>query len=216
LPEQTDLLSTLPYFSELTPAELEQVRNRVRVHTYPAGAVVFLEGEPCPGIYWVASGRVRIFKTSPEGREQVLLMAGPGDGFNEVPVFDGGPNPATAQAIEKATLLHLPRDEFHSLVAQYPALALGVLRVFAARLRHLTMLVEDLSFRRVTSRLAKALLDGTKGDERRLTQQQMASLVGTSREVVNRSLRELERRGAIRLARNRVIILKPELLQELL
>ena len=152
-------------------------------------------------MYLVASRRVRIYKVSPEGREQVLLVAGPGETFNEVPVFDRGPNPATAEALEPAVLYLLPRDDLLALVAGYPAISRGIMRVFAFHLRHLTTLVEDLSFRNVRSRVAKALLkwedaQASGGETRHLTHKQIAALAGTAREVVGRVVKSLEDRGA--------------------
>ncbi len=213
-----ELLGRVPYFSQLSPTELAQVQRRLVPVACGAGEIIFSDGEACTGMFIVIQGQVRIVKSSAEGREQVLLVAGPGASFNEVPVFDGGPNPAAAEAMEPTALWMLPKDDFLDLVKEYPAMALGVLRAFAGRLRRLTMLVEDLSFRRVTSRVAKTLLQMAEEPQsrRRLTQQQMAALVGTSREVVGRSLKELERDGLIRFERNRILVLRPEALREII
>ena len=106
----------------------------------------------------VKSGRIRIFKSSPEEREQVLLIAKQGDSFNDVPVFDGGPNPASASAFEPSIVYVIPKESLLSIVADCPA-AQAIIKLFAARLRHLTTVVEALSFRSVVGRLAKMLLD---------------------------------------------------------
>ena len=213
-----ELLGRVPYFSGLSEAELAQVQERLVSTAYQGGEVIFFEGEACPGLFIVVKGQVRIFKSSSEGREQVLLLAGPGDSFNEVPIFDGGPNPATAEALEPSQLWLLPREDFLALVRDYPAMALGVLRVFSSRVRQLTCLVEDLSFRRVLSRVAKLLLQmaeaGGPPSGRRLTQQEIASLVGTSREVVGRSLKALERDGLIRFEGHRILVLDLKALQD--
>ena len=197
-----EFLKRVPYFAELGPQEMGRVAAMVVECGFDRGEVIFLEGRRCEGVYLVASGQVRIYKVSPEGREQVLLVAGPGETFNEVPVFDGGPNPATAEALEPTVLYLVPRDDLLALAAEYPAIGKGIMRVFASHLRHLTSLVEDLSFRNVRSRVAKALL---KWEDQqvsgrvtpRLTHKQIAALAGTAREVVGRVVKSLEDQGAL-------------------
>jgi CRP/FNR family transcriptional regulator len=183
------------------------------------GEILFLEGEPCQGIYFMKQGSIKVFKTSPEGKEQVLKIMRPGDSFNDVPAFDEGPNPASAQAMEPSLVCLLGSAQMITLVQQYPALAVGVIRVFASRLRHLAGLAEDLSFRHVTSRLAKVLLmqaeEATTGGGLHLTQQDLAAMVGTAREVVVRSLRSLEGQGIVKRERHRLIILDKEALWRL-
>lgn len=217
-----DALSAIashPFFAGLAPEVLAQIRPRLKLRSCGRGEVVILEGQPCQGLYFVQSGRIRIFKSSPEGREQVLRIMGPGDSLNEVPVFDGGPNPASADALETATLLFLSQKDALALVQEHPALAAAVLQVFASRLRHLVNLVEDLSFLRVTERIARILLQyASPGKDMAagLTQQQLAALAGTAREMVGRSLRALEGRGAIKVERGRIQILDPKALEEML
>ncbi len=205
-----DFLKAIPYFADLSGDLLEAICRRVVVRNFDKGDIIFLEHDACDGIYFVKSGRVKVYKTSAEGKEQVLKVMAHGDSFNDVPVFDGGPNPASADAMEATTVYVIPKRDLLSLMEENPAVALGVIKVFAGRLRHLTMLVEDLSFRHVTSRLAKVLLehaDGTaEGHKRRLTQQEMASIIGTAREVVGRSLRSLEEQGVIRMEGHRIVI----------
>lgn len=198
-------LRAIPYFATLPPAALAGLAARVRVREWARGALLFLEGEPCQGLYYLQAGRVRIFKASPTGREQVLMVIGPGETFNDVPVFDGGPNPATAQATEPSRVLLVPRDDLVALVQEQPAAALAIIGRLAGRLRQLTLLVEDLSLRHVTGRLARLLLrDAEAGEAERLTQQEMAARVGTAREVLGRALRALEESGAIEVRQGRV------------
>ena len=128
--------------------------------SYPAGQIVLLEGAASSVLYVVEAGRLKLFKTSSRGREQVLRLLRPGDMFNEVAVFDEGPNPASAQAIEDCTLYLLRRRDLLRFVAERPGIAIAITRTFAGRLREALALVEDLAFRDVTSRLAKILLDG--------------------------------------------------------
>src|SRR5581483_9555162 len=163
-----------------------------------------LENDPCPGLYLVESGRVKVFRTSTDGREQVLMIVGPGGAFNDVPVFDGGPNAAAAAALERCSVYLIPSEHVLGALKAHPDAALAVAREFAGQLRALASLVEDLSFRHVTSRVAKLLLEyaeqpGKPSVPARLTQQEIASMVGSVREVVGRSLAALEREGAIRL-----------------
>ena len=211
-----DFLHAIPYFSELSQQEMAEVGRWVEERRYSRGEVVFFEGDPCPGFFLVHSGRVRVFKASAEGKEQTLLIAHPGDSFNEVPIFDDGPNPATAEALEPCLLYLIPKGALLELSRTYPSIALGVMRVFARRLRQLTFLVEDLSLRPVTARVAKLLLQlAESGQEGRFTQQQLASMAGTAREMVGRAIKAMEKDGAIKVERHRVIIIRPELLREI-
>ena len=211
-------LRNVDYFQGLPEAALARLAALAVEVRLQAGQTLFLEGEPCPGLYLVRAGRVRIYKSSLDGREQVLRVAREGESFAEVPVFDGGLAPASAEAMEPSTVYLLPTAGLIALVRASPEIGLGVLRVFAGRLRHLTGLVEDLSFRHVTSLVAKLLLqraaeEGTTG--RRLTQQEMAAMIGTAREVVARSLRTLEQQGAIQVQRGQIVIVRPDLLERL-
>lgn len=174
-----DLLKTLPYFSSLGSDGIERVARELLELSFARGEVMFLEGEPCRGLYVVASGQVRIYKSSAEGREQVLLVARRGDSFNDVPVFDGGTNPASASALEDTTVYVIPGETVLSLRADCPP-ARDILKLFAAHLRHLTTVVEGLSFRSVVGRLARFLLDtavveGGPSPVQRLTQDEMAA-----------------------------------------
>lgn len=185
--------------------------------------MLFTEGEPAQAMYVVRSGQVKIFKVSPDGREQVLRIASAGDCFNEVPIFDEGPNPANAEAVEPASLWGLRRTDVRRLVEEHPAIAIGFLKAFAGKLRYFTRKVEDLSFRSVTSRVAKLLLeiaeDDGKGGLRltqQFTQQEMAAFVGTAREMIGRAFRTLEKEGAIKLDRHRIVIMSRAALARML
>jgi CRP-like cAMP-binding protein len=161
---------------------------------------------------------VKVYKTSPEGREQVLRIMQPGDTFNEVPVFDGGENPASVEALDAVSLYVLPVEDMQRLILQVPAISANVIRILASRLRHLVGLVEDLSFRHVTGRVAKILLQhgrDTGASPGRLTQQEMATMAGTAREMVGRALKGLEQAGAIKMERGRIVILDREALERL-
>ena len=149
-----DLLGNLPYVKGLGAEEIERVADKVTQLDFNAGEIIFLEGEPCQGLFVVKSGEVRVFKSSPEGREQVMLRARQGDSFNDVPIFDSGSNPASASAVTDTIVYLIPKEVVVSTIGDNPA-ARAILKQFASRLRPLSLMVEDLSFRTVVSRLAK-------------------------------------------------------------
>jgi AbrB family looped-hinge helix DNA binding protein len=202
-------LSTLPHFAGLPPAVLDQLAELVHVGRYEPGEVIEREGEPCAAVYIVRSGLIRRFKTSTDGKEQVTKLSGPGEGFGEVPLFDGGPNYVTVQAVEATELYLFPQEAMRALIAAEPAVALGLATAVAALLRHFSTVVEDLSFRHVTGRVAHALLEltGETTDVVRISQQELAAMAGTGREVAGRVLRTLEDAGALHLERGKITLL---------
>ncbi len=210
MPAQTGFLRSLPYFSTLNEADMGRIERAVIERPFDRGEVMFLEGDPCKGMYVVKSGMVRVFKSSPEGREQVIMVAKPGDTFNDIPVFDDGPNAASAAALEQSTVLIIPKEAVLSLISGCPQ-AGAIIGLFAKRLRRMTTLIGDLSFRSVLSRLAKVLLEvgvseSGQSAPQRLTQEEMAAMVGTVRDVIGRGLRLLEKEGAIKLQRQRIVV----------
>ena len=155
-------------FGGLDEVERAMVARRARRKHFAAGELLFQEGDPCLGLHIVAAGRVRIFKSSASGREQVLAIEGPGSTVAELPVFDGGGYPASAIALEPTEIVFLPREEFRAFCLERPEVALKVLAAVGARLRRLVDLIEELSFTTVRQRLA-ALLVGlakTRGSQR--------------------------------------------------
>jgi CRP/FNR family transcriptional regulator len=161
---------------------------------------------------------VKVFKTSIEGKEQILSIARPGESFNDVAVFDGEPNPVSAQAMGTVLLYGIKRSDMETIVKEHPQIASNIIRVLTSRVRHLISLVADLSFKHVIGRVAKILVEqigGEAGLKPRLTQQEMAAMAGTAREVVGRSLKELEEAGAIKLDRHRIVITDKEALQKI-
>jgi CRP-like cAMP-binding protein len=204
-----ELLRSVPYFANLDASALEAVSRVAMPHHYGRGTVIFLEGDPCAGLFIMDEGRVKLYKLSLEGREQVVKLVDAGEFFNEVAVLDGGPNPVSAMALRETRAWVVDRETLVRLLAQYPALALAVIETLASHARHLVSLVEDLSLRTVRARLAKLLLTRAEAVEeapRRVTQQQMAAQLGTVREMVSRGLRELEEEGLIRFDRHRIFI----------
>ncbi len=204
-----ELLHKSPFFSELGGDELAEVAPRVHERTFRRGELILLQGEAPRAVYLIVHGQVRIYHLSPEGREQVVKRLGPGGAFNLVPVLDGGPSPSSATAWTDVTVHAIECGDFVRIVRQYPAVAMAVLADLAAKLRHMTALVEDLSLRTVGARLAKLLLTQAVQKEaapRRMTQREMAAQLGTVREVVGRALAELQREGLIRMERHRIVI----------
>lgn len=214
MPIDEPTLRAIPEFSQLSEEELTHVRSLIRERQVQRGDILFFEGEPGERLYYIQSGRVKVFKTSADGKEQVLRIFHADETFNDVPVFDGGPNPASAMVLEEGIVYALWREDVRRLLANHPAIALSVIQVLASRLRYMVGLVEDLSFKHVSARVAKALLVHSAEIEgksaHRLTQQELAALVGTAREVVGRVLKALEQEGAIDLDQGRITILSRE------
>ena len=155
---QKQILSKVQLFSGLADSEMDFLAPRVVPRKFSPGQIIFNEGDPCSGLYVVASGQVRIFKTSAGGREQVLSIDGPGSSIAELPVFDGGNYPASVAAIDDATLLFVSKKDFQELCLTHPQVALKVLRVVGARLRRLVGIIEELSFTTLRHRLAAFLV----------------------------------------------------------
>lgn len=203
-------LRDIAFFAALDERALADVACRLVVCAFRPGEHIIHEGDQPAGMFFVVRGRVRLARTAPDGREQVLAMVGAGEHFNAVPLFDERPNPATARAMSHVRCLMLPRDALPALLRRHPDLALAVLREMAAQLRDLVVLVEDLAFRSVRERLARQLLfEATEGSAE-LTHQELAERTGTVREIAGRALRQLAQEGLVRLQRGRVVVLDRE------
>ncbi|MDH4269262.1 MAG: Crp/Fnr family transcriptional regulator [Dehalococcoidia bacterium] len=216
---QLEFLKRILYFSDLGLAELESIKELVFEKTAERAEMILLEGESADNLYFVASGVVKVFKTSTEGREQILNIVRPDESFNDVSIFDGGPNPAGARAMGPVLLYGIKKNDMEVILRNHPQIALNVIKVLAKRVRHLVSLVEDLSFKHVINRVARILFEHIGGEMSRgprLTQQEMAAMAGTAREVVGRSLKALEEEGAIKLDRHRIIIRDKEALRKIM
>jgi len=211
------MLNTVPLFAALSDSELEFITSRTVRQTKAAGEILFSEGEPCTGLYVVVSGRVRIFKMSPGGREQVLAIEGPGSSIAELPVFDGGNYPASASAVENSEVLFVSRTHFRAMCLAHPEFALKVLQLVGARLRRLVGIIEELSFSTVRHRLISRLLKqadteghpGARGQSFTLgaTHQELAARIGTVRELVSRNMARLQAQGFIEISGPEITIL---------
>src|SRR5487761_466971 len=152
------VLRKTPLFANLTDTEMAALAGRVSNRRFERGALLFSEGDPCTGLFLVALGKIRIFKLSPAGREQVLAVEGPGSSFAELPVFDGGNYPASASALENAEVLFISRKDFQNFCREHPDVGLKVIAVVGSRLRRLVEIIEELSFTTVRQRLIGVIL----------------------------------------------------------
>ncbi len=202
-------------FNELSVKETESLAVRAVRKIYAPGEMLFAEGEPCSGFYIVVTGKVRIFKMSPQGREQVLAVEGPGRSIAELPVFDGGSYPASASAVEDTEMVFISRNDFQSFCREHPEVALKVLAVVGARLRRLVDIIEELSFTTVRQRLIAYLIRASKGATKTVrglalelsgSHQQIANELGTVRELVSRNLARLQAEGLLELDARHILI----------
>lgn len=224
MPVRAEALRQAPLFATLAADDLAQVALVTVERRYERGDIIILAGQEGGALYFVRKGLVKVFRTSEEGKEQTLRLIGPGHTFNDVPALDGGPNPASAMAMEPTVVLVTSGVELRRLIAERPGVALATVRTLAMALRSLVGLVDDLSFRHVRGRVAKILLEQEQGQaepsdgagrHHRLTQQEIAAMAGTAREMVGRALKELEAAGAIRSEHGRITVLSRERLQAL-
>lgn len=194
-------LHKTPIFAELDAEEINYIADRAVLRHFDAGQLIFSEGDPCPGLWVIETGRVRIFKSSPNGREQVLAIDGPGRSVAELPVFDGGNYPASAASVGETSLLFISKPDFQSLCLKHPQVALKVLRIVGRRLRGLVAMIEELSFSTVRHRLIALLVRMARSGERTpqgiaitlpSNNQELAAQIGTVRELVSRNLSRLQ------------------------
>ncbi|HEX5831728.1 MAG TPA: Crp/Fnr family transcriptional regulator [Gemmatimonadaceae bacterium] len=201
------LLRALPVFADLEEGAIARLAERCVPRQVSEGHVLFTTGERCRGLWVIASGRVRIYRTSPEGREQVLHVEGPGRPVAELPLFDGGTYPASAITLEPSCLVFLPRADFEHIYRSNADVAHAIIRGLGRRLRHLVQVTETLAFRDVAARLAMLLADyadrlgerAGEGVELVLdrTQEELSLEIGTARESVSRAWRQLRQQGLI-------------------
>jgi CRP/FNR family transcriptional regulator len=214
--EKKEYLRRTPIFSSLSDAELDQISPLVIQRRLKKNTVVFHEGDPASAFYVVKQGRVKVYKGSRDGREQVLSIMGDGQIFGDVPAFDGGPYPATAATMTDSEIYLVKVQDFNELVRRHPEIALKVIQVLGARLRQALELIRDLSFKQVPHRLAGLLIKlgqeyGQESDtglliSLSLSRQDLADIVGTSRETITRELKKMERAGLIRIDRRLITI----------
>jgi CRP-like cAMP-binding protein len=223
LAAKLEMLRQLPYFRSVPAGDIAELASTLRERHYQTGDVIFQRGDPSEGLGVVLRGRVRTVITSPEGREQVLKMFGPGRTFADIAVFDNEPQPAQAIAVSESTVVFIPQGDLFRVLTRHPDAAIEVIRLFATRLRAYKQMVEDLSLRPVVARVARLLVDRARGAQTvveesassspEYTQDEIAALVGSVREVVQRALKTLEHAGLIQIARGRIQIIDVEALE---
>ena len=213
-------LRRVPFLRELDSRSLNDLADASRVLIAGKGEDVFLEGEACRGMFLLLSGSMKIYRAASSGREQIIAIESTGGVIAELPLLDGQAYPASCAAMEESRLLLVPRPAFEEMLRRKPELALGVLRVLGERLRHLVALVDELSLLEVPQRLAKYLLDvrEQRGAEftLNLSNQEIASRLGTVREIVSRNLHRLEQQGAIAIEGRKIRILDERALRDLI
>lgn len=214
-----ELLHSTEYFSDLDSAEIESISGLFTEMHAKKGEHILSEGDRVDYLYFLVSGMVKVYKLSSGGKEQILHIAPSGDSLNDVSLFDGGPAAAGMVALTPLVLYAIKKDDIMTVLREHPRIMMNAIRSLARRIRRDSNLVEDLSSTQVLGRLAKLFLGRFGGEEGtlglNLTQKDIAGLVGSSREMVNRSLRVMEERGAIRLLRRRVIVLDKDILYEI-
>ena len=217
--ERIDLAGVLQktgLLSSLTQPEVQLLAARTVRKLFKAGELLFCEGEPCTGLHIVAKGKVRIFKTSMSGREQVLAVEGPGSSIAELPVFDGGPYPASVVAIEDSEIAFISRRDFHAYCMEHPDVALKVLAVVGARLRRLVGIIEELSFTTIRQRLVSTLIKLAQAEGKPTahgiefllpySHQEIANQLGTVRELISRNLMRLQAEGLLDVEARHIVI----------
>ena len=205
-------MARIPLFHDLNTAEIEALAARAVEQSFQAGEHLFFEGEPCTGIYLVLEGRVRIYKSARSGREITLAVETAPSSVAEVPLFDGGAYPASVSALSAVRSVFLPTNAFQQVCREHPEVALKMLAVIGRRLRQLVSVIELVTFGSVRQRLAGVLLEyGREAGGNRFflqaTHQELASRLGTVREVISRNLSRFQADGLIRVAGRRVELL---------
>ena len=220
-----DFLKGMTLFAGITDAELEALARDFTPHRFQHGEVIFHQGDPGQMLYLIQSGHVRIFVMGEEGQETSVTLCGPGDIFGELAVIDGLPRSASAAALEDTVVLTLSRDRLREHMRRAPQLALNFMRALSVRLRSSTQQVETLTFLGVPGRLARQLLglardygvvepDGVRIDTT-LTQSDLASLIGATRESINKAMGSLRRQGLVITRGNSIVIVDPDALREM-
>lgn len=209
-------LVAVPLFSGLSAEEVRLLAARFVRRRYSQGELLFSEGDPCKGLHIIDSGRLRIFKSSASGREQVLAVEGPGGSVAELPVFDGGAYPASVSAVEDSQILFISRQDLRQFCLEHPEVALKMLAVVGARLRRLVGIIEELSFTTVRQRLVAALVrlaqteghaaDGGIAFTLPGTHQELAHQLGTVRELVSRNLMRLQAEGLLQVDARSIVV----------
>lgn len=204
-------LSNVSHFKNLPPAALIDIVRSGSIETHNRGKILFLEGEPCAGLFVLFRGRVNLCKISKQGQETIINVIHPVIMFNEVPVLDGGTNPLTAIADQDCIIWRLNRESFQALTNRYPVMAMSLLPVMAKRNRLMLSYCEDISFRSIKGRTAKTLLDLSQNGQKNIDRgvynnQTLSAMVATLPEPLCRAMRELRLLDAIDCSRTYITV----------
>ena len=211
------LLEKMPYFAHVAESTLNQFAQQAAHRTFASNEIIFLEGEPSAGLWIVENGRVKAFKLSPEGQEYILHILGPGDTFNDIAALDGAPNPVSAMAVTDVSAWVIATAVFSQALQADHEMALAIIQGLTERIRFAAGRMEDLALHSVTARLAHFLLEQSGNRSLKhpaITRALIANHLATTPESISRSLRILEKAGAIRFDRHRIIITEPDILHE--
>ena len=215
--ERSTAIKSVPFFTQLAEGELEVIRSLATEKHYPKNAVVLSEGEMGDSLYMIQSGKVKVFISDQEGREMILKLLGPGDFFGEMSMIDKQPRSASVTTVESSVFLLLTHSNFEKCVERVPRIATLVMRVLAQRIREADKKIGTLAMMDVYGRVASTLLELSVYDNgklmvsEKLSQQDLANMVGASREMVNRILKDLADRGFISVESKSITIINQEL-----
>lgn len=217
-PNMEEALREIPLLAGLDPAQRAPLAAAAQVRELPKGSVLFSEGEPAHALFLVSQGRIRVYKLSPEGREQTLHLFGPGEPVGEAPVFTGGNFPAHARATQASRVLCIPRTAFVSALARDPAIAMNLLAVLSRRLMRFAALIEDLSLREAPARLAAFLLHSAAGSGRMqldMTKAHLATMLGTTPETLSRILSRMQQEDMVAVSGRDIELVDPSRLERI-
>lgn len=208
-----DYIKNIEYFKTLNEDKIAEISNFLKEENYETEENLFIEGEKSNGIYFVKTGTIKIYKSSKDGKEQILKLCYTGESFNDVTVFSGNINPASADAVIKSTVFLLSKENLENLIFKYPEISLNIIKSLTDKLRFLTGRIEDLSLKHTQERIGNILLlfEGQK-----LSQKMIADIAGTAREVVSRALREFSNQNIIRLNKRDIEIIDREKLKTMI
>ncbi len=220
-----DLLRRCPLFAGLKEEDLRRIRAIASLKQVGKKEILFSEGEEARGFYVILSGKIKLYKVSPDGKEQILHVVSAPDGFAEAALFLEGSYPAFAEALSETQLLFFPKRDFVQLIERNPQLSINMIVSLSQFLKRFASLIEELSLKEVSSRIAKYLIDlsmksskegkGQKEVELDLSKTQLASKLGTISETLSRTLAKMKAKGIIDVKKNKILILNRELLEEL-
>lgn len=218
--QMSRFISNVTLFRGLPETQIEELSRIAEVRTYKRGQSIFSDGEPADGLYILFLGRVKVFKLSFEGKEQIFHIIEAGEPFGEVAVFLGIPFPAHAEALEESKAVFFPRTAFVDLIKKDPYLAMNMLAILSHRLKSFAHLIEDLSLKEVPQRFAAYLLQGSEGKEKgavnlTIAKSQLASLLGTIPETLSRILGKMTVEGYIEVEGRKITVLDRPALEEI-